>query len=269
MIDISGTAAQNDYYSIIQQDMIDIILWADTSDSILRIPGKQVELKIQGRPLSLQSDDSNNKIQKFKQTILTEIEKFHKKYCECFITNRVQIEIDWYIEEKKLYEDHLLPDTDNILKKLIDSLHETRRGILIDDTQVDKIIVKRTRILPKCNEVQEEHPNKHSPEYFVIRIKPMDDEELFAIKKDEIVFIPIPTPQPTSSDSQRYYPLAKNSQELMEITRNLFIHLNNAQQELNDQGIHQYLRSIGMTWGTFFLLRSLNKNKGFDIMNKL
>ncbi|BCL35809.1 hypothetical protein [Nostoc sp. MS1] len=267
------------YEQIVDQLLFDNIFNLDNCDNIIKIPS--IEIKIEGRPLSFQNKNkqNNSRHNDFKEKVLEKIDKF-----DYFIINRVQIEIQLYIKEMTLYEDHTLIDIDNIPKNLIDILHQSfPKGILIEDTQVDKIISERIRILPK--------PGISCSEHFLICISPINESEIYAIKKNDIIFIPIIKGE--KSNSKLYYPVPKSNQEIIDKTQNLFECLNNIKYRLKKYtffwiylfllvlesgsgslikyisrklcvSVEEYMLSIGMLSGTVFPSRILRK--GFKSM---
>lgn len=228
---------------IIDQGIIDNIFNTDNCEYILKLHWP-IEIKIKGRLLSLQNSNQIMR-EEFETKILEEIKEYNY-----LITTRVKIEIELYVKERDLYEDHLLPDIDNCLKKLIDVLQKKGKGVFIDDTQVDEISIRRIRLSHKNN----------GDENFIVRIFPIDENTLYAINKDEINFIRIPISF-SNSDCERYYPVPQNSTKLIQKCRDLFINLNEIQNYLNEKSQEEYIKSVGMIWGTFFTKKNLDEQK--------
>lgn len=281
----TSTRLQDDYCyeQIVDKLLFDNIFNLDNCEDIIKIYDP-IEIRIEGRPLSFQNKNKQNQIKhnELKEKILEKIDK------DYYIINRVQIEIRLYVKEITLYEDHTLVDIDNIPKNLIDILHQSPpKSILIEDTQVDKIISERIRILPK--------PGISCIEHFLLRISPIDEDVIYAIKKKDIKFIPITKDK--QSDAKLYYPVPENNQEIIAKTQNLFECLNNVKYVLKltytlfwlcllrfvlesssgslmeyilcklkcNISVEEYMISIGMLSGTVFPGRILNK--GFKVMS--
>jgi Holliday junction resolvase RusA-like endonuclease len=82
-------------------------------------------------PVSLQATSDRKKI-------LLERLRNHIGECPFLLTEDVKVEIEWQIHERVRYEQHGVPDVDNIIKVVLDAL-QGPDGLLVNDCQVQSI----------------------------------------------------------------------------------------------------------------------------------
>lgn len=89
---------------------------------------REILISAEIKPVSLQAN--REKKDSITSVIRGEIRKYDFVY-----SGDVQIEIEWFIHQRKRYETHLAPDVDNIIKPILDALCGPE-GVLINDCQV-------------------------------------------------------------------------------------------------------------------------------------
>jgi len=88
------------------------------------------------------------------------------------LTGEIQIEIEWWLHERKRYESDHCPDVDNILKPILDAISGPK-GLIIDDSQVQSVCC--SWLDWSCNDQQ-------------LCIKLKFDSDLW-IHKDRLIFV--------------------------------------------------------------------------------
>lgn len=101
-------------------------------DSYIKFPDhNEFALTIQTDPISSQASSA-------KKRKLTNDIQFISSMFSFHIKGDVSIDLEWYVHEQQRYETDSCPDTDNIIKPILDALTGTR-GFLIDDCQVQSV----------------------------------------------------------------------------------------------------------------------------------
>jgi Holliday junction resolvase RusA-like endonuclease len=129
------------------------------------IGGGHIVLRLPVKPVSLQAN------RKKKEVVTSEIQNITSKF-SFILVGDVKIDVEWQIHEKERYESDSSPDTDNILKPILDALSGSK-GVLIDDCQVQSV---------SCHWIDWNRDDQQ----ITIRIEMLDSDEW--LLRDGIVF---------------------------------------------------------------------------------
>ncbi|MEV0172134.1 RusA family crossover junction endodeoxyribonuclease [Streptomyces sp. NPDC050803] len=92
----------------------------------------RVEIRSTVDPISLQADPARKA--SFKNALASAVQKATIGV----FTHDVEVSLEWFIEESRRHQTHLVADLDNVLKPILDAVTGID-GIMIDDNQIQSI----------------------------------------------------------------------------------------------------------------------------------